>query len=145
MFQKDLVFGKKYESELLNHISYDSFQISEGLFKDYDVKIVKDGLAISYECKADRWTHRTGNICIEFMCSNKPSGISTSKADYYAYFIVKGDKYELLICKTEDIRQLIKDKLYTRIHRGGDNKNSEFFLFNKNIFCSQIKCLTFSI
>lgn len=145
MFKKDLDFGKKYESELMTHISYDDFKISEGLFKDYDVEVLKGGNKTYYEVKADRWTHKTGNICIEFRCNNKLSGISTTKSDYYAYFIVKGDKYDLIVCKTEDIRQLIRDKEYSRIHRGGDNKNSEFYLFNKNIFCSKINCQTYSI
>jgi hypothetical protein len=37
------------------------------------------------EVKTDFIAHRTGNLAIEYECRGKPSGISVTDADYYAY------------------------------------------------------------
>ena len=39
------------------------------------------------EVKYDRKTKETGNVYIEFESRNKPSGIKTTQADYWTYFI----------------------------------------------------------
>jgi len=145
MFFKDLDFGKKYEKELLKIIPHDSFNTVEGLFKDYDIELIKDNNKTLYEVKSDRWTQKTNNVCIEFECSNKPSGISTTKSDYYAYFIIINDGYDLIVIKTETIKKLIKEKKYNKIKMGGDNNNSIFYLFDKNIFYNNKEFISSSL
>ena len=61
----------------------------KGYFPYYDIEITKDNVVTTYEVKADRQAHTTGNIAIEFEYNNKPSGISVTRADYYAYYVVK--------------------------------------------------------
>lgn len=39
------------------------------------------------EVKTDYLAQKTGNIAIEYQSRGKPSGISTTEADYYAYFL----------------------------------------------------------
>jgi hypothetical protein len=136
MFFKDLEFGKIYEKELLKIVPYDNFNSIDGLFKDYDIEIIKDDNKTLYEVKSDRLTQKTNNVCIEFECSNKPSGITTTKSDLYAYFIIKNNGYDLIVIKTDTIKKLIKEKKYNKIKSGGDNNKSIFYLFNKNIFYS---------
>ena len=46
----------------------------------------------SIEIKKDSWVSRTGNVAVEFMSRNKPSGISTSTATWWA-FMLGGSKY----------------------------------------------------
>ena len=134
-FVEDLKFGKKYENELLKYIIYDSYNLADGLFKDYDLKININQKSITYEVKADRLTYKTNNIAIEYECSKKDSGISTTKSDFYAYFIIKpNDNYDLYIIPTEDIKTFIKENKFIRIVNGGDNYNSKMYLFNVNIF-----------
>jgi len=61
-------------------------------FPDWDIKITyeKDGKIkeASYEIKSDRKSEYSGNFCLEYYNIKKgwPSGICTSKADYYVYF-----------------------------------------------------------
>jgi len=43
------------------------------------------------EVKTDLQAHKTGNIFIEYYSRGKPSGISTSEADFYA-FILSNEK-----------------------------------------------------
>ena len=134
-FVEDLKFGKKYEIELLKYLDYESYDFVDGLFKDYDLKININQKSTTYEVKADRITYKTNNIAIEYECSKKKSGILTTKADFYAYFIIKpNDNYDLYIIPTKDIEAFIKEKQYKRIVNGGDNFNSKMFLFDINIF-----------
>lgn len=129
-FHKDLSFGNKYEFE---------YSKVKGLTKPHCVKnsfydiITEEG--IKYEIKSDRYTYKTGNFCIEFECSNKPSGISITQSDFYGYFVVINDKdYQLYTIPTSYIREIITDKKYNRIMKGGDGYKSKFYLFNKDLF-----------
>jgi hypothetical protein len=76
------------------------------------------------EVKNDRIVHKTGNIFIEYESRGKPSGLSTTTADYWIYrmneldiaFIIPTDKLKN-IC-----REYLKEKKYIR--NGGDNNTS---------------------
>lgn len=134
-FKKDLEFGNFYELELLKYIDYDKYIQSEGNFKPYDLKIYKNEKITRYEVKADRITHYTNNITIEYECYNKPSGITTTKAKYYGYFVVKPNKtYDLYIIPVKKIKKYIEQKTYSKELSGGQNNLSKFYLFHKNKF-----------
>ena len=128
-FKNDLAFGESYELELLKHIPHDKYNKPDGKFKDYDLEIIHNDKSIYYEVKADRKASLTGNLAIEYECFNKPSGIATTKADYYAYFIINGDDYDLYIIPVKEIITLIQIKDYKRIVKGGDYNKSKLFLF----------------
>lgn len=132
-FLKDLKFGQKYEQLLTTIIENQGFEFCDN--KDYDVKIIVNGEEVFYEVKADKLTHKTNNICIEFDCRNKPSGITTTKSNYYAYFVVKpNNEYDVYIIPVKSILKRIKKKEYKYIINGGDDKLSKFYLFNKLSF-----------
>jgi hypothetical protein len=134
-FKSDLEFGNKFEKEFVKVMKYPNYRIMGGNFKDYDIEVNEEDKIVKYECKADRHTNKTGNICIEFMCSNKHSGISTTKSDYYAYFeVVDKDKYILYIIPTDIIRESITKKEYIKIMKGGNVFRAEFYLFKKEKF-----------
>jgi len=133
-FLNDLSFGKKYENILESYLTpfYTSINKIEGKFKDYDM-ICDD--KIKYEVKSDRLSIKTGNLAIEYMCNNKESGITSTKADYYAYFIIKSsDEYDLYIIPTEYIKIKIKNKEFKRTVKGGDGWRSQMYLFDLSIF-----------
>ena len=134
-FSLDLDFGNIYEKKLIEILPNDSYIIKEGYFPYYDVEIVKDGIITKYEVKADRYTYKTGNIAIEFECNGKASGIKTTQADYYAYYVVKPyNLFELYIIPTQLLKDKINSKEYKRIIFGGDNKNSQMYIFDLNLF-----------
>jgi hypothetical protein len=84
-----------------------------------------DGTAI--EVKRDFAASKTGNVAVEFMCGGNPSGISTSRSDWWA-FSLSGDAYNdevvVLIKKARLERLLLK----TRIVRGGDKARASMYL-----------------
>jgi hypothetical protein len=139
-FIADLKIGNQYEKKYVDMIDYDSYEISKGCFKPYDIKVVNGDITTTYEIKADRMTAKTGNVVIEYACNGKPSGITSSEADYWVYFIVGTDEY--IKISTADLRQLITDKKYTRSLKGGDGWRSQMYLFPKTVFQEYISPTT---
>jgi hypothetical protein len=134
-FKNDLVFGQNFELELINILKPTQYKISKGCFKPYDIKICEGSKTLYYEVKSDRYTHTTGNVCIEYLCSNQPSGIQTTISNFYAYFVVKpDDKYDLYIIPTDYIIDLINKKKYHKNISGGDNYRAKFYLFKIELF-----------
>ena len=134
-FQECLEFGHIYEKKLMEFIPYDSYIIREGLFSAYDVKVNYMGDKIRYEVKADRMAHKTGNMVIEFESNGVPSGISVTRARYYAYFVVKPyDLFDLYVIPVKVIKQYIMDSKYKRILKGGNKQLSHMYVFAIDTF-----------
>jgi hypothetical protein len=141
MFISDLKFGQKYEQKLLELLPYDSYTHKvgyskkkditlDGFNKNYDLTITKDDITTKYEVKSDRRAINTNNLALEFECRSKPSGIMTTEADIYAYFIIKPVDEDLYLIPVEDLKQMIKDKKYKRLVNGGDGWLSRMYLIS---------------
>ena len=131
-FSKDLDFGRKYEKLATEYFEYDNIEYAPNrMFKPYDFKVLENNTWIKVEVKADKMTKKTGNICIEFKCSNKPSGITTTESNYYIYFVVGTD--DVYKIPTNDIRKIIRNNNFIT-YKGGDNYRSEFYLIPKKYF-----------
>lgn len=136
-FTSDLKMGEEYQQKYLSLIDYDSFEMARGNFKPYDIKVVRHPYTRTYEVKADRMTNKTGNVVIEYECNGKPSGITSTEADTWIYFIVGTNEY--IEIDTATLRQLIADNKWTRKIKGGDGWRSAMYLFPKAEFQDFIK------
>jgi len=120
-FKKDLFMGSSFEKECqkyFNNIEFSPFT----KFCKYDF-ISED---VKYEVKADRMSFKSGNLCIEIECNNKPSGLSTTEADFYIYFVIKpNDDYNIYKIPVNILKESIKNK---RCIFGGDFKRSKLVL-----------------
>ena len=107
-FVNDLSFGKQYETKFINYLAFDEYDEIEvcpnSRFADWDIRIKKGDKYTSYEIKADKRSASTGNLCIEYECSGSPSGLSTTTADYYGYFVV-GAKEDCYLIPTSILRE----------------------------------------
>jgi hypothetical protein len=120
--QKQLIAyynGKYHVIEICNDATFD-FQLSNGKY---------------YEVKYDNKASTTGNIFIENVQFNKPSGIDITKADYYIivlnstnYFNI--EKYLFLKIIKRSLRKLIKKELHDKYYV---DKNKSGYLFNVNL------------
>jgi hypothetical protein len=135
----DRIFSKLYENDYLlklNSIKDDkNSELKEGDFPTYD--IIHDN--ITYEIKTCRYAIKTHNICIEFECNSRPSGISKTTSDYYIYYVVNKDNKNKLYeyyykIPTTTIKELIERKEYKKIQNGGDGFKSKFYLFSDILF-----------
>jgi hypothetical protein len=91
------------------------------------------------EVKFDFGCYRTGNFYIEYQSRNKPSGIATTKADYwmliaaseygqrlksYQEQIQKEDILYAVLIETERLKDLCRNKPYKMGVKGGDSNTS---------------------
>lgn len=136
-FVSDLKFGEKYQQKYLSLLQYDEYQMVKGKFKPWDIRIVNEGVEITFEVKADRMTNSTKNIAIEYNCNNQDSGIITSTADYWIYFVCDTNKYYEV--PRQDILAMIESKNYHRTVRGGDGWKSKMYLFNESDFSEYLQ------
>jgi len=110
-FQSDLKFGQIYEKEFIKIMGFQTYKHETS----------------KYEIKADRLSYKTGNVCIEIANCGRPSGITSTKSDYWGYFVIKPDGYDLYLIPTEELKEMINPKKY-KVLRGGDGKKSELIL-----------------
>jgi len=75
------------------------------------------------EVKNDSMAHLTGNLFIEVYCRNKPSGISTTEADYWVFKFETGTA---VIISTQKLKQLAR-KFFNMngFKEGGDGNMSK--------------------
>lgn len=88
-FVGDLSFGKRWEATAMRLVGGGT-PAPEGRFKPYDF-VRTDGKKV--EVKADRLAYKYGGntMFVEFECSGQPSGIATTEADEWMYFMVNPD------------------------------------------------------
>lgn len=83
------------------------------------------------EVKTDRLSHLTGNVAIEFRCSGRQSGISTTEADYWAFVLMDGKV--IIMVETDKLKKIArKNYRLGKVTCGGDGNNSEMVLVKIN-------------
>jgi hypothetical protein len=133
-FFEDLKFGNLYEKRFIKDLKLTDYELApKKIFKDWDIKTN----SATYEIKTDRYTNKTNNFCIEISCNNKPSGLTTTKSDYYGYYEITNEEPNLYLIPTKDIKELIKNNNFTK-KRVGENYKSECFLIPKKYFLSYL-------
>lgn len=106
-----------------------SIEQSHGHFPDWDIKMTYENdwkiKEATYEVKSDRLSEQTWNFCIEYYNTKKgwPSGITTSKADYYVYY-ADGKWW---IAKRPELLVKLIWQCFTDIRDGG-NDNSRMII-----------------
>ena len=133
-FYRDLQLGKLYEKKALNYFKYKCVEYPpEGAFKEYDFILHTDNNnKIKVEVKSDTLGYKTKNIVIEYECYNKPSGITTSEADFWIYFLIHPEdenKNEVYKIPTNELKEICKGHKYVC---GGDNKMAKLYLLKSN-------------
>jgi len=149
-FNSDLKFGQTYEKEFIKIMGFKSYEHeTTKAIKEYDIIVNHNGSETKYEIKADRLSYKTGNLCIEIANSGRPSGITSTKSDYWGYFVIKSDGYDLYVIPTEELKEMAFSKQYKSI-RGGDGKKSDLVLIpihhvEKFKYNSQVKESSYAI
>ena len=113
-FDVDLAFGEKYEGCLADLLNRGRVEV---------------------KTERDLWVD-TGNIAVEIRCNGRPSGLSVTKADYWAHILTKdGDIKFIAIFPVDTLKRRVKHLMRqgrARIILGGDNESSEMVLVPLN-------------
>lgn len=127
-FQLDLANAKETEKAAVKKLEK-WLEIESVTFNDdykYDFLIKLPASSRTYEVKEDLMCGQTGNTVIEYEYRGKPSGISTTEADFWIYKFDDGF-YQISVDK---LRKVISDQLYFREVTGGDKgSNTKMYLF----------------
>jgi hypothetical protein len=111
-FKKDLKLGQLFEKEFIKILEKKNYQIvSTCNDNKYDIKASRKNKLVTFEVKADLISDKTKNYFIEYMAYDKPSGIKTTEAHFYVLY--NNNKFHVV--SVELIKELIKDKDYTKI------------------------------
>ena len=77
------------------------------------------------ELKRDLQAHKTGNVFIEYASRGKPSGIATTKSDYYCFCIRKS----FILIGTTSLKKRCRKYIDTELDiNGGDLDSSKGIL-----------------
>ena len=130
-FSKDLADGQRYEKLALKYFKYKRVKFPSGCFKPYD--FILDGVT-KVEVKSDKLTHKTGNIAIEYRCNGKKSGIRSTQADFWVYFVITPQGHDVYKVPVDELKAIC---VKGRKMKGGDGNRSRMYLVKKdqlNIF-----------
>lgn len=129
-WKSDLAFGKHWEGIAISLVGEELVASPEGNFKAYDFQTEK----AKYEVKADRLAHKYGckTMFIEYECNGKPSGITSTEADFWCYFMVKPTGHDLYIIPVAELRAEIPNAL--RCVSGGDGMRSRGYIMSVSKF-----------
>jgi len=103
----------------------------------------------SIEVKTDLYWQKTGNIALEVYCNGKPSGIQSSKSDFWAIVnSYDGEVGNIIILPTASLKrfakqvyQNIKDYPDCRIVQGGDSRAATILLMPLDMAINHRKLL----
>jgi hypothetical protein len=114
IFKDDLELGKKVEHIICSQIikkKYPKSYVVEGYKKEYDIVVPEKNYTI--EVKYDKMSYDTGNYMIETSYGGVPSGISTTKADWW----IQVDNNKSIWIPTESLRYILNE--YKEISMNG--------------------------
>lgn len=141
-FEADLAVAKQTERDVAEKLRYYFGIDLEFAFDNtnaYDIGCTIDGKTFTFEVKEDFKCMNTGNVCVEFECRGKPSGIATSKANFIIYKIHESPvNFGYYMCSTRILRDMIAAQSYFRIFdAGGDaGSNTKGYLFKLAVYKS---------
>ena len=133
-------YFQNYDPKMFNNNSDFDIDLEFGQIFEKSLALILQDKKIEVKTERDKWKE-TGNIAIELYNHNKkaPSGLSVTKADYWATILVDDYKVESIhILPVSDLKKRVKElvsKGYGKIVMGGDFKASEMVLIPiKEIF-----------
>lgn len=105
---------------------------------DFDLKFGKVGekrlnailAEKKFEIKRDRKARLTGNVSVEYECRGKPSGIATTKADWWAFIINDEDiDDKIILIEVNRLKKIARAQHKLTGHApSGDDKKSKCVL-----------------
>ena len=121
---------------ILNNNNKFDIDLQYGQVREEELSDILQNQKIEVKTERDKWKE-TGNICIEFSCRGKPSGIAVTEAKWWVHVLADGDDTScMLMFPTEKLKEIAR-KYYAngKIVNGGDDNLSKMVLLPlKEIF-----------
>lgn len=139
-FVADLRKAKESEKEI-SKLLVEKFSATivddENNTNTHDIHAIINNKSYLFEVKEDFMVGDTGNVAVEFSCRGKPSGIETSKADFYIYILHLKECIKHVIIPLSRLKKSIDREHYIKIVNGGDyGSNTMMYLYKLPMFAS---------
>jgi len=131
-FMSSFNIGKQGEDFAVKRLESLGIDYYLGDGKEVDLWIVIDGKKYKCEIKFDVYANKSGNIAIEFYNTRqcKPSGIDATVCDFWIHILGESVLY---ICKTDSLREFIKNNKPKRTLTSIGDGNSSIHLYDKSV------------
>lgn len=139
-FKERLKEGAWGEKEVAKHLvnkGWTILEISEGNFKEWDIKASIKGETKTFEVKTNYYEYkkfRHPMVVIETESNGELSGLSVTTADYYILYYPFEDFF--YIERTEDIKKMIDSGLYDKL-KGGRNDLATMYQIPRETFVNK--------
>ena len=113
--------------------------LTYGEIREEKIAAMLTNKKVEVKSERDIWQN-TGNICIEYECWNKPSGIRATESDYWFHNLCIGDEtFATLVFHTDSLKRIIENLDNKRSVSGGDNNAARMYLLNlQKLFSSDV-------
>ena len=127
VFKTDLMVGKKFEEIICGIIQkkYPKTYVIKGYEKRFDIYIPE--IEKFVEVKYDEMSHETGNYLIETEYGGNPSGLTVTRADWWAIV----DREVIVWVPTESLKFMVRAYKEVSLRGRGDSKFKKGFLIPK--------------
>jgi len=99
-----------------------------GEIREDKIRDMLENKKIEVKSERGRWME-TGNICIEYECWGKPSGIRATESDYWFHNLCVGDKeFCTIVFDTNMLRLIVNELDSFKTVAGGDHNASRMYL-----------------
>ena len=99
-----------------------------GEIREDKIRDMLENKKIEVNSERGRWME-TGNICIEYECWGKPSGIRATESDYWFHNLCVGDKeFCTIVFDTNMLRLIVNELDSFKTVAGGDHNASRMYL-----------------
>ena len=123
-------YEKQAQKQIIKYFNNIYYVLNSCNNNEYDFELSND---MKYEVKADIMAVKTNNIYMEFISFNKPSGIYTTKAEFYIIILPFEISIYILI-EVKKLKELVLNKKYKFIiHPNYKNNYTSGYIFDKYV------------
>jgi len=121
----------------LNNDNKFDIDLQYGQIREQELADILQNEKIEVKTERDKWKE-TGNICIEFRCRGKPSGIAVTQASWWVHILADGDDTVcMLMFPTNKLKEIARRHVVNKakvVDGGDDNLSKMVLLPLKEIF-----------
>jgi len=118
----------------LNNDNKFDIDLQYGQIREQELADILQNEKIEVKTERDKWKE-TGNICIEFRCRGKPSGIAVTQASWWVHVLADGDETVcMLLFPTAKLKEIARRHLDNVVYGGDDNLSKMVLIPLKEIF-----------
>ena len=121
----------------LNNDNRFDIDLQYGQVREQELADILQNEKIEVKTERDKWME-TGNICIEFRCRGKPSGIAVTEAKWWVHVLADGDDTScMLMFPTDKLKKIARKAIVNKakvVDGGDDNLSKMVLLPLKEIF-----------